>query len=141
MPVNLMDRKSEKGFSLIELIVVMVILTLLAAFVGPKLFKHAADAKVTAAKLQIEGFGDALQMFALDMGRLPDSSEGLEALVRNPGNAEAWHGNYLKKEEVPKDPWSKPYVYRCPGLHGDYDIISFGPDGSEGGDDDITSWK
>ncbi len=141
MPVEGINRKSEKGFSLIELIVVMVILTLLAAIVGPRFFKHAADAKISAAKIQIEDFGGALQLYALDMGRYPETTEGLESMVRNPGNSEAWNGPYLKKEQVPNDPWGKQYIYRCPGMHGDYDLFSLGPDGAEGGDDDVVSWK
>jgi general secretion pathway protein G len=140
MPVNLMDRKSEKGFSLIELIVVMVILTLLAALVGPRILGKIGDAKKSAAKVQIEELGGALNLYALDMGGLPDTSQGLEALARDPGNGDSWHGPYLKKE-LPKDPWGKPYAYRCPGMHGDYDLFSLGPDGAEGGDDDIVSWK
>jgi general secretion pathway protein G len=140
MQANRMDRKSEKGFSLIELIVVMVILTTLAAIVGPKVFKHLATSKSQAAKIQIEELGGALQLYSLDMGRYPDTNEGLEALSRNPGNSDAWNGPYLKKD-LPKDPWGKPYGYRCPGLHGDYDLYSLGPDGTEGGDDDIVSWK
>ncbi len=141
MQTEIINRKSEKGFSLIELIVAMVILAMLAAIVGPQVVKHVSASKPKATKIQIEDFGGALQLFALDMGRYPETGEGLEALIRNPGNAEAWNGPYLKKEELPKDPWQKPYVYRCPGSHGDYDLLSVGPDGTEGGEDDIVSWK
>lgn len=132
--------KSEKGFSLIELIVVMVILALLAAIVGPRVYKHLATSKNQVAKIQIEELGGALQMYSLDMGRYPNTGEGLEALVRNPGNSDAWNGPYISKQ-LPNDPWGKPYSYRCPGMHGDYDLFSLGPDGVDGGDDDVVSWK
>ena len=137
----MMDRKSEKGFSLIELIVVMVILTLLAAIVGPRLFKYVTSSKPKAATVQIRELEGVLDLYALDMGHYPDTSQGLEALIRNPGKSEAWNGPYLKREQLPKDPWGRPYVYRCPGMHGEYDLFSVGPDGVDGGDDDIVSWK
>jgi general secretion pathway protein G len=140
MFVNNEDRRSEKGFSLIELIVVLVILGLLAAVVGPSVFKHLATGKEKIARIQIKELEGGLQLFSFDLGRFPNTSEGLDSLMRNPGNAEAWKGPYLNKE-LPKDPWGKPYVYRSPGMHGDYDLYSCGPDGADGGDDDICSWK
>jgi general secretion pathway protein G len=140
MSANTESRKSEKGFSLIELIVVLVILGLLAAVVAPNVYNKLAKGKDQIARIQIKELEGALQLFLFDMGRYPTSSEGLDALVRNPGNLDAWRGPYLAKD-VPKDPWGKPYTYRCPGMHGDYDLLSFGPDGNEGGDDDICSWK
>ncbi len=133
--------KSEKGFSLIELIVVLVILGLLAAVVAPRVYDKLAKGKEQIAKIQIKELEGALQLFSFDMGRYPTTSEGLDALVHNPGNLESWKGPYLGKPELPKDPWGKPYVYRSPGQHGDFDISSNGPDGSEGGEDDIVSWK
>jgi general secretion pathway protein G len=140
MDFDLKSRKSEKGFSLIELIVVLVILGLLAAVVAPKVYDKLAKGRDQIAKIQIKELEGALQLYSFDMGRYPTTSEGLEALLRNPGNAEAWKGPYLAKD-LPKDPWGKPYGYRCPGTHGDFDIFSFGADGTEGGDDDICSWK
>ena len=132
--------KSEKGFSLIELIVVLVILGLLAAVVAPNVYNKLAKGKEQIARIQIKELEGALQLFLFDLGRYPTSAEGLDALVHNPGNLDAWRGPYLAKD-VPKDPWGRPYTYRCPGMHGDYDLLSFGPDGAEGGDDDICSWK
>jgi len=134
------ERKREQGFTLVELIVVLVILGLLAAVVAPKVYDKLATSKVQICRIQIKELEGALQMFAFDVGRYPNSGEGLEALVRNPGNLESWKSAYLSKE-VPKDPWGKPYVYRCPGQHGDFDLLSVGPDGAEGTDDDVVSWK
>jgi len=140
MSVSFENRRSEKGFSLIELIVVLVILGLLAAVVAPNVYKKLAKGKDQIAKIQIKEIEGALQLYSFDLGRFPASGEGLEALVRNPGNLESWKGPYLAKD-LPKDPWGKDYVYRCPGMHGDYDLLSYGADGTDGGDDDICSWK
>lgn len=133
------DRKREKGFSLIELIVVLVILGLLAAVVGPKVYDKLAKGKDQIARIQIKEFEGALQLFSFDVGRYPNSSEGLASLVRNPG-IDAWRGPYLSKD-LPKDPWGREYGYRSPGQHGDFDIFSLGADGSEGNEDDIGSWQ
>ncbi|MDL1956005.1 MAG: type II secretion system major pseudopilin GspG [Candidatus Desulfofervidus auxilii] len=134
--------KKEKGFTLIELLIVMIILGLLAALVGPTLFKKVEKSKQQAAKTQIELFGAALDAFRLDVGRYPTTEEGLEALVTNPG-IEKWDGPYLKKK-IPLDPWGHPYVYKCPGEHGEYDLYSLGADGQIGGEGknkDIVSWE
>jgi general secretion pathway protein G len=130
----------ESGWSLIELIVVLVILGLLAAVVGPKVYDKLAKSKDQIAIIQINELEQALNLFAFEIGRFPDTGEGLEALVQNPGGIDTWKGPYLTKG-VPRDPWDRPYTYRSPGLHGDFDLFSFGADGAEGTDDDITSWK
>lgn len=144
------DKKEKRhtrfhgGFTLIELMVVMVILGLLAALVVPKMFGKVGKAKVKAAYAQIELFGIALDSLTLDIGRYPDSSEGLQALITQPSGVEEWDGPYLKKMEIPLDPWGKPYLYESPGSHGDYDLFSYGADNAEGGEgknQDIVSWK
>jgi general secretion pathway protein G len=140
MDPNLNERRSERGFTLIELIVVVVILALLAAIVGPKIAGKLSQSKEKIAKIQISQLEGALQYFSFEIGRYPTTAEGLEALVRDPGTSEAWKGPYLEKD-LPKDPWQKPYVYRCPGTHGEFDLFSDGPDGIEGTEDDICSWK
>ncbi len=134
---------SAGGFTLIELLVVMLIIGLLATLVGPKIFGKVKGAKQKAAKAQIAMFAQALELFRLDVGRYPSTAEGLQALRTNPGGLESWDNGYLS-QEVPKDPWSRDYVYISPGNHGDYDIMSYGLDGVEGGDGenkDIVSWK
>jgi general secretion pathway protein G len=135
--------RSNNGFTLIELLVVMVIIGLLAALVGPRFIRQEEKAKVKAAKAQIELLSTALDTFRLDVGRYPTSQEGLEALRTQPGGLERWDGPYLKKD-VPVDPWGKPYVYKSPGDHGSFDILSYGADGAPGGDGDnhdIASWE
>jgi general secretion pathway protein G len=137
------NRKSEQGFTLIEILVVIIIIGLLAALVGPRLFGKVGMAKLKAAKAQIELFGTAFDAFRLDTGRYPTTEEGLKSLREKPSGIENWEGPYLPKE-IPVDPWGKPYVYKSPGEHGDYDLISYGLDGAEGGEgenQDIVSWK
>jgi len=146
-----MDTKEKKnilqsryGFTLIELMVVMIILGLLAALVVPRMFGRIGEARKKAANAQIELFGTALDSFYLDVGRYPTTAEGLEALITQVSDADGWNGPYLKKPEIPSDPWNKPYHYESPGKHGDYDLYSYGADDAEGGEgdnEDIVSWK
>ena len=136
------SRDNEKGFTLIEIIVVMVMIVLLASLVGPKLFPKLGKGKQSAAKAQIELIEQALDHFRLDVGRYPTSQEGLNALVTNPGIPK-WEGSYLRKG-LPLDPWDNPYQYKSPGSHGEFDLFSHGRDGKLGGegeDADVVNWK
>ena len=137
------SKRGNPGFTLVELLIVMVIIGLLAALVGPKMFGKVGKSKQKAAKAQITLFETALDTYRLDMGKYPTTDMGLGALRKKPEDSEKWDGPYLPKE-IPLDPWGKPYEYRSPSEHGDYDIISLGADGSPGGegeDADIVSWK
>ena len=136
-------RITEQGFTLVEMLVVITIIALIMGLVGPRVLNFLGKSKVKAAKIQIQSLTSALDLYALDAGQYPSSSEGLEALMRRPGGVTTWSGPYLKGDVVPKDPWGKPYIYRSPGQHGAYDILSYGSDGQEGGTgaaSDITSW-
>jgi len=135
--------RKERGFTLIEILVVIIIIGLLAALVGPRLFGKVGAARQKAAKAQIELFGTALDALRLDVGRYPSTDEGLKALREKPSGMDKWKGPYLPKE-IPLDPWGRSYVYKCPGDHGEYDLISYGLDGTEGGEGenlDVVSWK
>ena len=131
-----------RGFTLLELLVVMVIIGLLAAYVGPKYFSQIGKSEVKTVKAQIVGFEKALQQYRLDTGRFPTTEQGLAALQARPANVAKWDGPYLEKA-LPMDPWGRAYVYVSPGEHGDFDISSTGRDGRPGGDGldaDITNW-
>jgi general secretion pathway protein G len=133
----------ERGFTLIEIMIVVIIIGLMAALVGPRLFGKLTTAKQKSAKAQIELFGTALDALRLDTGRYPTTEEGLKALREKPSGVENWSGPYLPKE-IPVDPWGKPYIYKSPGEHGEYDLITYGLDGMEGGEgenQDVVSWK
>lgn len=126
-------RRTVSGFTLLELLVVIVIIGLLAAYVGPKYFSQLGKSEVTIAKAQIESFEKSLDTFRLDVGRYPTTEEGLAALMAAPATAaNKWNGPYLKKG-VPLDPWGHPYQYRAPGSKGDYELVSTGKDGQPGG--------
>ncbi len=134
----------ESGFTLLELLVVLGIISMLAGLVGPKVMKHMADAKVKAAKVQIAELSQALEMYKLDVDKYPTSAQGLNALVESPDDAKRWNGPYLSKSKVPMDPWQQEYHYVSPGEHGKFDLFSFGADEKEGGegeDQDIVSWE
>ena len=145
-PVSLCMSKSrsrENGITLIELLVVMVIISLFATVVGQRLFQNVDRAMQTTAKVQISEFESVLDLFRLDVGRYPTVQEGLQALRVQPPNVPRWDGPYLRKD-IPLDPWGTPYAYRFPGEHSDFDLISYGADGLEGGEDqnrDIVSWQ
>jgi general secretion pathway protein G len=134
----------ERGFTLVEILVVITIIGLIMGLVGPRVLNYLTESKAKAAKIQIESFASALDLYFLDNGRYPNTSEGLTALVQRPGSTMSWNGPYLKGANVPNDPWGNAYVYRSPGQHGTYDIVSFGADGQEGGQgtaSDIVSWQ
>ncbi len=135
-------RKSQRAFTLIELLLVLVILAVLAAVVVPKFTKRSEQARIAAAQTDISNMETSLDAFEVDTGRYPSSEEGLQALVEAPGSIKNWKGPYLKKG-VPNDPWGNPYNYRNPGSHNStgYDLYSFGPDGHDGGGDDIDNWS
>ena len=139
---------SSVGFTLIELMVVIVILGILAGLIIPRIMGRPEEARQMKAKVQMESIETALRLYKLDNGDYPTTEQGLQALVEPPTVGElpkAWRkGGYLEKGKVPKDPWENDYVYLCPGLHGDYDLISHGADGQPGGEDknaDINSWE
>lgn len=130
---GIVGRRFRKGFTLLELLVVIVIIGLLAAYVGPKYFSQLGKSEVTVARAQIEAFEKSLDTYRLDVGRYPTSEEGLNALMAAPQTAGAkWNGPYLKKG-IPLDPWGHAYQYRAPGTKGEYEIVSLGKDGQPGG--------
>jgi general secretion pathway protein G len=134
----------EAGFTLVEILVVITIIGLIMALVGPRVLNYLGESKVKAARIQVESFASSLDLFYLDAGRYPSTSEGLGALAQRPGAVNTWNGPYLRTGAVPSDPWGHPYIYRSPGEHGPYDIISYGSDGQQGGTGtaaDIESWS
>jgi general secretion pathway protein G len=133
---------NQRGFTLVEMLVVITIIGLIMGLIGPRVLNYLSESKVKAARIQLQSFGTALDLFYLDAGRYPSTDEGLAALVRPTGAVAGWTGPYLKGGVVPNDPWNNPYVYRSPGVHAPYDIESYGSDGQEGGTDlaaDITT--
>ncbi len=141
------SRYGNEGFTLIELMVVIVILGILAAIIAPRVIGRTDEAKVTEAKVQIKNFDTAIKLYKIDNGRYPATDQGLTALIEKPSVGiipKNWRaGGYLENRKIPKDPWGNPYLYASPGLNGEYDIISFGRDGVRGGegyDGDVESW-
>jgi general secretion pathway protein G len=124
---------SQAGFTLVEMLVVITIIGLIMGLIGPRVLNYLSESKVKAARIQLQSFASALDLYFLDAGRYPSTAEGLPALVRRTPGVAAWNGPYLKGNDVPNDPWSHNYVYRSPGERGPYDIISYGSDGQEGG--------
>jgi general secretion pathway protein G len=132
------------GFSLIELLVVLVILSLLGGIVAPRVLKHLSQAKSDTAALQIEDLSAALDVYMLEVGSYPTSDQGLRALIEAPADSENWNGPYLRKSKVPPDPWGNEYQYKSPGDHGEYDLFSYGADNAPGGekhDRDVVNWE
>jgi general secretion pathway protein G len=124
---------AQQGFTLVEMLVVITIIGLIMGLIGPRVLNYLSESKVKAAKIQLQSFASALDLFYLDAGRFPSTAEGLTALVQRTPGVSAWNGPYLKGGNVPNDPWNNPYLYRAPGERGPYDIMSYGSDGQEGG--------
>jgi general secretion pathway protein G len=138
---------NNKGFTLLEIIVVVFILSLLAAIVAPKIIGRTDDARIAEGKVQIKNFETALKLFKLDNAFYPSTEQGLSALIEKPTTGQVpekyREGGYLEQRKIPADPWGNPYIYISPGVYGDFDLISYGADGKEGGegkDADIKSW-
>lgn len=132
----------SRGFTLLELLVVMVIIGLLAGYVGPKYFAQIGKSEVKTARAQLDALEKALEQYRVDTGRYPSTEQGLAALNARPADEAKWAGPYLKKA-IPSDPWGQPYVYQQPGAHGDFDLLSYGKDGQPGGSGeaaDLTNW-
>ena len=142
LPASALPLRAARGFTLLELLVVMVIIGLLAGYVGPKLFAQIGKSETKVTRAQIDALQKALDQYRIDIGRYPNSEQGLAALVQRPVDEPRWTGPYLAKA-VPADPWGRPYLYTSPGSHGDYDLQSLGKDGQPGGDGDdadLNSW-
>jgi general secretion pathway protein G len=139
----LIKLRVNNGFTLVEMLLVLVILSALAAIVYPNLARHAREARIIATKSQIQVFRTALRSFEMDNDHYPSGRNGLLDLVRRPSDARNWHGPYLEQGVIPKDQWGHDFIYDCPGKHNadSYDLSSAGPDGIAGTEDDIASWK
>jgi general secretion pathway protein G len=123
----------QQGFTLVEMLVVITIIGLIMGLIGPRVLNYLSESKVKAAKIQLQSFAGALDLFYLDAGRFPSTSEGLSALMQRTPGVAAWNGPYLKGNSLPNDPWNHPYMYRAPGDRAPYEILSYGSDGQEGG--------
>ena len=139
-PLRKLRRKRDRdgGFTLVELLVVLVILSLIMGLVGPRVLSYLSDARAKSAKLQIDSLSAALDLFYLDTGRYPSKSEGLDVLIERKPSVEHWNGPYLQQNALPLDPWGNAYEYRIPGEQTAYEIVSLGADGREGGTDDAS---
>jgi len=138
-----MDRRRQAGFTLVELLVVLIILGLIAAFAAPQVIKYVGGAKSDSAKIQVERLSSVLDLYRLQVGHYPSDDEGLDALMAAPADAPNWDGPYLKKADSLIDPWGRRYLYRFPGEHGEFDLYTLGADDQEGGEGenrDLTSW-
>src|SRR5579872_4976574 len=126
-------QEGQEGFTLVEMLVVITIIGLIMGLIGPRVLNYLNESKVKAAKIQLQSFSSALDLFYLDAGRYPSTSEGLAALVQRTPGVAAWNGPYLKGGNLPNDPWNHAYIYRAPGQRSPYEIMSYGSDGQEGG--------
>jgi len=136
-------RGGEGGFTLLELLVVLAILGMLAAIAAPRVIAYLGSARADTARVQMSNIATALDLYRLEAGRYPSQADGLRALVEKPAGAAAWNGPYLQRKDAVIDPWGRPYEYRLPGEHGDFDVFTLGADGAPGGegdDSDVTSW-
>lgn len=136
--------RHQSGFTLIELLVVLVILGLLMSVVGPRVMKYVGGAKSDTAAMQIQELSAALDMYQLEVGSYPAQEVGLLALVKQPSGEKRWNGPYLRKSNIPQDPWGNEYIYRYPGKHGPFDLYALGEDGQVGGEgdaSDVVSWE
>jgi len=134
--------KTEEGFTLVEVLVVLAIIGLIMGLAAPRVLNYLSSSKERAAHLQIQSLSTALELFYLDVGRYPSNTEGLQALVNKAAvQSVSWNGPYLKGNALPSDPWGRPYVYHSPGQLDPYDIVSYGPSGQEGGKDNVASWQ
>ena len=134
----------EAGFTLIEMLVVLVIISLVMSLVGPRVLNYLSESRTKAARLQIAELTNSLDLYYMDVGRYPTTQEGLAALTHRPPGLNVWNGPYLKGEIAPLDPWRNHFIYVAPGSHGAYDLLSYGSDGREGGDGsaaDVTNWQ
>lgn len=139
----LADNHGQRGFTLPELLVVLVILGLIIGIAAPSVIKYVGSSRTKAAALQVERLSGILDLYRLDVGKYPTSDDGLNVLIEAPQSAKGWNGPYMKKADALKDPWGRPYQYRSPGEHGEFDLFSLGADNQQGGDgedQDITSW-
>jgi general secretion pathway protein G len=142
-PQHRISRRRQRGFTLVELLVVLVILGLILAIATPQVIKYVGGAKTDTARIQVDRLSGVLDLYRLEVGGYPSEEQGLGALMEQPGDAEGWNGPYLRKADSLIDPWKNPYLYRYPGEHGEFDLYSLGRDGQEGGegeDEDVTSW-
>jgi general secretion pathway protein G len=132
----------EAGFTLVEMLVVLAIIGMITALVGPQVMNYLGRAKTDTARVEVQNLGTALDLFRLDLGRYPTEQEGLRGLIEKPSGVDRWNGPYVRKQAEPLDPWGHPYVYRSPGAHGAYDLYSQGPEGtSDGaGAQGVKSW-
>ena len=135
--------RRDDGFTLLELLVVLAIMALLAAVIGPQVLKYLGSSRTQTAKVQIQNVTSALELFRLDVGRYPTPQEGLNALVTAPPTAPGWNGPYLRRSDAVRDPWGQAYLYAAPGKHGEVDVYTLGADKAEGGtgeDQDVGNW-